>query len=56
MKKIEAMEKADAYFMETGCHAHVVSIDGTYEWFCNSYFENGTDRPMRVVYNTWDSR
>jgi len=56
MKKVEAMKKADEYYMETGQHAHVVSMDGTFEWFCNSYFDNGTDREMIVVYNTWDSK
>ena len=56
MKKTKAMEEADAYYMSVGEHAHVVLMDGTYEWFCHSYFDNGTDRPMRIVYNTWDSR
>ena len=56
MKLTEAIEKADEYYMETGEHAHVVNIDGVFEWYCHSYFDNGTDRPMMVVYNTWDSR
>jgi len=56
MKKIEAMEEADAFYMKTGRHAHVVSVGGTYEWYSTAYFENGTDRPMRIVYNTWDTR
>ena len=54
MKLTKAIEEADTYYMETGEHAHVVKVDGTFEWFCHSYFDNGTDREMVVVYNTWN--
>ena len=56
MKITEAIAKADEYYMETGRHAHVVSIDGTHEWYTTAYFDNGTDRIMKVVYNTWDTK
>jgi len=56
MKKIKAMEEADAYFMETKEHAHVVTMSGDFEWFPHSYFDNGINEPMKVVYSTWNQR
>ena len=56
MTKDEAIAKADWFYSETGQHAHVVSVDGDFEWYCTSYFDNGTDREMIVVYNTWDAK
>ena len=56
MKKTEAMEQADKFYIENGEHAHVVTYGGTYEWFCHSYFDNGVNKEMRVVYSTWNER
>jgi len=55
MKKTEAKEQADAYYMETGQHAHVVCLYGDYEWFCTSYFDNGYEGG-RIVYSTWNTK
>ena len=55
MKKVEAKEKADAYYMETGQHAHVVTYGGTYEWFSHAYFDNGYEGG-RIVYSTWNEK
>ena len=54
--KIEAREKADAYYMSTNEHAHVVTMNGVYEWFCHSYFDNGVGEEMRIVYSTWNEK
>lgn len=56
MKKTEAMKGADDYYMTTGQHAHVVTMGGSYEWFCHSYFDNGISENMRIVYSTWNEK
>ena len=54
MKKTKAIEEADAFFMETGQHAHVVKMYGDFEWFCHSYFDNGVGEEMKVIYSTYN--
>ena len=53
--KVEAIEKADKAYMDTGDHFHVVDFGGTYDFFCTAYFDNGFNGG-KIVYSTWKTR
>ena len=53
MKKETAKRLAQGFHGETGEHAYVVDSDGTIEWHCESYFDNGYDGGF-IIWGTDD--
>lgn len=51
MEKHKAIRMADQFKAETGQDAFVIDFGGTFDWFSESYFDNGFDGGY-VVYGT----
>ena len=54
MNKTKAIKKAKEWYSQTGEHAFVVDMDGTYEWYAMCYFDNGFENGTVIFGTTWD--
>lgn len=54
MKQEDAKYKAIEWHLETGEHAFVVDMDGTVEWFAESYFDNGFEGGFVIWGTSWE--
>ena len=53
MEKQEAISKAKDWYDSTKEHAYVVDMGGTFEWYCEGYFQVGCE--ANIVWGTsWD--
>lgn len=50
----QAKREATEYHKQTGEHAFVVDMDGVYEWYSESYFDNGFEGWYIIWGTSWD--
>jgi len=50
----KAKNSAIEWHLETGEHAFVVDMDGTVEWFAESYFDNGFEGGFVIWGTSWE--
>ena len=54
MKRAKAKKEAKEWYDQTGEHAFVVDLDGTFEWFAECYFDNGFEGGTIVYGTNWN--